>query len=111
MWPFELVATPTASPRVSPAGTFRKFGTEVYAISGTFCAVAFCCAKAEIGESARSERKTTAKERFIGNLHWLGSCEVYQNAGEEAHTLIPELQGIRVCAPPSPNLTTAQFPT
>ena len=32
----ELVATPTTSPKYTPGGSFRKFGTDSYAISGTF---------------------------------------------------------------------------
>src|SRR5579872_6169931 len=40
MWPLELVATATDSPRYSPAGSFNKFGAEVNGISGTFSMVA-----------------------------------------------------------------------
>src|SRR5688572_10482905 len=40
MCPFELVATPIASPRYTSAGIFRKFGTDSNGISGTFCAFA-----------------------------------------------------------------------
>src|SRR6476661_5541399 len=47
MFPFELVATATDSPRDSPAGSLRKFGTEVNGISGTPVIVAFCWADAE----------------------------------------------------------------
>src|SRR4029077_14574359 len=46
MLPFELVATATDSPRYSPAGSLRKFGTEVKGISGTPVTVAFCWADA-----------------------------------------------------------------
>jgi hypothetical protein len=42
MFPFELVATATDSPRYSPAGSLRKFGTEVKGMSGTPVMVAFC---------------------------------------------------------------------
>src|SRR5437867_2825922 len=66
MWPLELVATPTDSPRNSPAGTFRKFGTDVYGISGTFCAVAFCCANAGAAHSTKAMADTNARQRFIG---------------------------------------------
>src|SRR6266581_9595653 len=66
MWPLELVATATDSPRYSPAGTFRKFGTDVYRISGTFCAVAFCCANAGAAHSTKAIADTDARQRFIG---------------------------------------------
>src|ERR1700688_5026661 len=65
MCPLELVATPTDSPRVSPAGTFRKFGTDVYWISGTFCAVAFCCANAGRAQSIKAMANADARLRFI----------------------------------------------
>src|SRR5436305_1227176 len=45
MCPFEFVAMATASPSVSPAGTFKRFGADVYGISETFCAVALSCAR------------------------------------------------------------------
>src|SRR5205809_5541403 len=51
MLPFGLVATATASPRYSPAGSLRKFGTEVKGISGTPVIVAFCWADAEPARS------------------------------------------------------------
>src|SRR3954467_9733005 len=51
MFPFELVATATDSPRDSPAGSLRKFGTDVNGISGTPVIVAFCWADAEPARS------------------------------------------------------------
>src|SRR5216683_5950630 len=51
MLPFELVATATASPKYSPAGSLRKFGTEVKGMSGTPVMVAFCWADAEPARS------------------------------------------------------------
>src|ERR1700730_10152527 len=51
MFPFELVATATASPKYTPAGSLRKFGTEVKGISGTPVIVAFCWADAEPARS------------------------------------------------------------
>src|SRR5437879_3809439 len=64
MWPLELVATATASPRYSPAGSFRKFGTVINGISGTFWIVALRCANA--GASTNTERATgEMKIRFI----------------------------------------------
>src|SRR5438552_9823575 len=60
MLPFELVATATASPRYSPAGSLRKFGTEVKGISGTPVIVAFCWADAD---GARSRIAAHVKER------------------------------------------------
>jgi len=41
MLPFELVATATDSPRFSPGGSLRKFGTELAGMSGTPAIVAF----------------------------------------------------------------------
>src|SRR5438094_8333222 len=66
MWPFEFVAMPTDSPSVSPGGTFNKFGTDVYWISGTFWIVAFCCANAEAAKSARAKTHANAKRHFMG---------------------------------------------
>src|SRR5882672_9080890 len=51
MLPFELVATATASPKYSPAGSLRKFGTEVKGISAAPVTVAFCWADAEPARS------------------------------------------------------------
>src|SRR5215210_4586847 len=51
MFPFEFVATATASPRYSPGGSLRKFGTEVKGISATPVIVAFCWADAEPARS------------------------------------------------------------
>src|ERR1041385_7336406 len=64
MWPLELVATATASPRYSPGGSFRKFGTVVNGISGTFWMVALRCAKP--GATPNRNRATDeTKNRFI----------------------------------------------
>ena len=60
MLPFELVATATDSPRDSPAGSLRKFGTAVNGISGTPVIVAFCWADAE---PARSRTAAHVQER------------------------------------------------
>src|SRR6266849_1263258 len=46
MLPFELVATATDSPKYSPAGSLRKFGTAVKGMSVTPVIVAFCWATA-----------------------------------------------------------------
>src|SRR5258708_6073290 len=73
MCPLELVATPIASPSVSPAGIFRKFGIDVYWISGTFWAVAFAWAKA--GAAANSRHNAGAR-RVIRPPRIAG---VYQN--------------------------------
>jgi len=40
-WPFELTATPDTSPKLAPAGSLKKSGTESKASSGTLC-----CARA-----------------------------------------------------------------
>src|SRR6188768_2695432 len=63
MFPFELVATATDSPRDSPAGSLRKFGTEVNGISGTPVIVAFCWADAE---PARSRTAAYIQKRCRG---------------------------------------------
>src|ERR1051326_8148500 len=55
-WPLEFVATATASPRYSPGGSFKKFGTVENGISGTFWMVALRCANA--GASASAHRAT-----------------------------------------------------
>src|SRR5271154_6973451 len=54
MWPLELVATATDSPRYSPGGSFNKFGADVNGISGTFSMVALRCANAGAAISART---------------------------------------------------------
>src|SRR5262249_52319453 len=61
MLPFESVATATDSPRYSPAGSLRKFDTEVKGMSGTPLIVAFCWARAE---PATSTTPTHAETRF-----------------------------------------------
>src|SRR6185369_1597185 len=64
MWPLEFVATATASPRYSPGGSFRKFGTVVNEISGTPWIVALRCANA--GASANTEKAASEiKYRFM----------------------------------------------
>src|SRR5713101_4323573 len=72
MFPFELVATATDSPRYSPAGSLRKFGTEVKGISGTPVIVAFCCADTE-----PARRRTAAygenRCRFMDGSLYQGS--------------------------------------
>src|SRR6516225_3644548 len=65
MCPFELVATATDSPRYSPGGSFRKFGTDVKGISGTFCALAFCCASAGAAHRTRARAEHDASQGFI----------------------------------------------
>ena len=55
---------PIASPMYRPGGSLKKFGTESYGISGTFCAVAFACAKA--GAALMSTARTVdVRHRFI----------------------------------------------
>src|SRR5260370_25369834 len=68
MCPFELVATATDSPRYSPGGSLRKFGTEVKGISGTFWALAFCCASAGATPSMRAIAETDAIQRVMKDL-------------------------------------------
>src|SRR5437879_2731613 len=64
MWPLELVATATDSPRYSPGGSFNKFGTVVNGISGTFSMVALRWAST--GAAASTARMTDeVRIRFI----------------------------------------------
>src|SRR6476619_4291189 len=66
MCPLELVATATDSPRYSPGGSLRKFGTEVKGISGTFWALAFCCARAgAAAHSIKAAAQTDVRLRCI----------------------------------------------
>src|SRR5712692_1825172 len=65
MLPFELVATATASPKYSPAGSLRKFGTAVKGISGTPVIVAFCWATAERATSSKTPAHAKARYRFM----------------------------------------------
>src|SRR6185436_8428275 len=80
MLPFELVATATDSPRYSPAGSFRKFGTDEKGISGTPVIVAFCWADAEPARSttaAQVERRCRVMEGSLyqGPVHFNRPCE------------------------------------
>src|SRR5712664_1052449 len=95
MLPFESVATATDSPKYSPAGSLRKFGTAVKGISGTPVIVAFCWATAERATSSKNpahakpryrcmERPLTrcvgwrCDERF--RQLWNGEGSLYQDA-------------------------------
>src|SRR5438034_7696097 len=104
MLPFELVATATASPKYSPAGSFRKFGTEVKGISGTPVIVAFCWADAEPARS-RTAVQVENRCRVMDGSLYQGSrpfnhdslsrrirpasarrvCQVGDSRGEQAH--------------------------
>src|SRR5215472_12574200 len=64
MWPFELVATATDSPRYSPGGSFKKFGTDENSISGTCSIVALRWAN--VGAVARVARTTDD-----GRIHFM----------------------------------------
>src|SRR5882762_8397093 len=65
MLPFELVATATDSPKYSPGGSLRKFGTDVKGMSGTPVIVAFCCADEEPATSTRTTAHAEALYRFM----------------------------------------------
>src|ERR1041385_5099989 len=65
MFPFESVATATDSPRYSPCGSFRKFGTDVNGMSGTPGIVAFCCANTDPTMSTVLAAHARARNRFI----------------------------------------------
>src|SRR4030095_3438637 len=54
MLPFEFVATATDSPRDSPGGSLRRFGTVLNGMSGTPVIVAFACANAGPAASIRT---------------------------------------------------------
>src|SRR5215204_3996178 len=75
MWPFELVATATDSPSDSPAGSFRKFGTDVNGISATPVIVAFCCAAAE---TAVRSSATNVQARYLG----IGTSSTNDHGGQ-----------------------------
>src|SRR3954462_9202074 len=68
MWSLELVATATDSPRYSPGGGFRKFGTDVNGISGTPVIVALSCACAAPAHSTTASAQVDVKSRFIDSL-------------------------------------------
>src|SRR4051812_30677588 len=68
MWSRELVATATDSPRYSPGGGFRKFGTDVNGISGTPVIVALSCACAAPAHSTTASAQVDVKSRFIDSL-------------------------------------------
>ena len=55
-------------PDTVPGGILKKFGTESYGISGTFCAVAFACAKAGAAHSstARNDGRQTSRHKASG---------------------------------------------
>src|SRR5262245_15773588 len=69
MLPFELVATATDSPRYSPAGSFRKFGTDEKGISGTPVIVAFCWADAETARSTTAAQVERRCRVMDGSLY------------------------------------------
>src|SRR3954462_2286332 len=68
MWSLELVATATDSPRYSPGGGFRKFGTAVNGISATPVIVALSCACAAPAHSTMANAQVDVKSRFIDSL-------------------------------------------
>src|SRR5436190_14263545 len=68
MWSLELVATATDSPRYSPGGGLRKFGTAVNGISGTPVIVALSCACAAPAHSTTASAQVDVKSRFIDSL-------------------------------------------
>src|SRR5258707_13000837 len=96
MWPLELVATPMASPSVSPAGILRKFGTDVYWISGTFWAVGFGWANA--GAAANSRHNAEAR-RVIRPPRIAG---VYQNDAHARAAHRADIAGLSGCRAPRP---------
>src|SRR5439155_10637431 len=69
--PFELVATPTASPKYVPAGSLKKFGTESNGISGV---VAFAlaaapppCAKAGALPASSANARMRLRRRIMAS--------------------------------------------
>src|SRR5215475_3361506 len=77
MLPLESVATATDSPRYSPAGTFRKLGTDVIGISGTPVIVALSCALAAPAQSTRARAQADVRNRFIAYLPRFGEWFVF----------------------------------
>src|SRR5215831_14544608 len=102
VWPLELVATATASPRYSPGGSFRKFGTVVNGISGTFWIVALRWANA--GASANTESATgEMRIRFIEISCIVAELERHcmRSARRVEGMILPRSDGIcRACAWP-----------
>src|SRR4029079_14818051 len=66
MLPFELVATATDSPRFSPGGSLRKFGTDVTGMAGTPVIVAFAWANAGPAVDKTTAAHAAARHRFMG---------------------------------------------
>src|SRR5712692_6972819 len=89
MLPFELVATATASPKYSPAGSLRKFGTEVTGISGTPVIVAFCWADAEPARS-RTAAYVQKRCRVMDGSLYQGSRPFNHDSGRSLNA--PERQ-------------------
>src|SRR3981081_481363 len=96
MFPFELVATATDSPRYSPAGSLRKFGTEVKGMSGTPVIVAFCWADAEPART-RTAAYVEKRCRVMDGSLYQGSrpfnheasalrvCQIADRRGKQTH--------------------------
>src|SRR5271169_6394101 len=72
MWPFELVATATDSPRYSPGGSFSKFGTDENGMSRTFSIVALRCANE--GAAASNTSVTEDVRILFIEVSWNCSC-------------------------------------
>src|SRR5581483_8404802 len=70
-------------------GILKKFGTESYGISGTFCAFAFACANA--GAAAiTSDRTPSAMWRFMSALRRWNSKTVGASAQPGGEVLVPD---------------------
>jgi hypothetical protein len=64
-----------------PGGILKKFGTESYGISGTFCAVAFACAKADPAHNS-TDRNVDVKHRVIKPPGFTVGRTLYPSAAE-----------------------------
>src|SRR5215467_4477962 len=103
MLPLESVATATDSPRYSPAGTFRKLGTDVIGISGTPVIVALSCALAAPAQSTRARAQADVRNRFIAYLPRFGEWFVFGRvkwAGMPRRTL-QQMEGPFNCRQPA----------
>src|SRR5690349_4650195 len=83
MLPVESVATATASPRYSPAGSLRKFATALNGISGTSVIVAFACANKGLAASVRTahvEARIRVIERPLSRAEPISAPPVIQRS-------------------------------
>src|SRR5262245_35739863 len=88
MLPFESVATATDSPRYSPAGSLRKFGTVVKGMSGTPVTVAFCWQSAEAAVTTTAAH-VEGTRRFMGRSLY----QAYEAFNPDRHMTLSRRSG------------------